>query len=60
MKSREYYNFVITKEQIREKVFDQISIDDSQKEDGLDTLTALLDQRLKRIIQLTVLRNFEI
>ena len=36
------------KSQIRQKVFDQISIDDLKKEDGLDTLIAFLDKHLKK------------
>ena len=36
------------KTQIREKVFDQLSIDDLKKEDGLDTLIAFLDKHLKK------------
>lgn len=36
------------KTQIREKVFDQISIDDLKKEDGLDILIAFLDKHLKK------------
>ena len=36
------------KTQIREKVFDQISIEDLKKEDGLDTLIAFLDKHLKK------------
>lgn len=36
------------KSQIREKVFDQISLDDLKKEDGLDTLIGFLDGHLKK------------
>ena len=36
------------KTQIREKVFDQISIEDLKKEDGLDTLIGFLDKHLKK------------
>ena len=36
------------KDQIREKVFDQISLDDLKKEDGLDILIAFLDKHLKK------------
>ena len=36
------------KTQIREKVFDQISIDDLKKEDDLDILIAFLDKHLKK------------
>lgn len=36
------------KTKIREKVFDQISIDDLKKDDGLDTLIAFLDKHLKK------------
>ena len=35
------------KTQIREKVFEQISLDDLKKEDGLDTLITFLDSHLK-------------
>ena len=45
------------KRQIREKVFDQIRIDDLKKEDGLDTLIAFLDKHLKK--DDLVLRNLE-
>ena len=34
--------------QIREKVFEQISLDDLKKEDGLDTLITFLDSHLKK------------
>lgn len=34
--------------QIREKIFDQISLDDLKKEDGLDALINFLDRHLKR------------
>ena len=36
------------KNQIREKVFDQISLDDVKKEDGLDILISFLDENLKK------------
>ena len=36
------------KDQIREKVFDQISLDDLKKEDGLDILITFLDKHLKK------------
>ena len=36
------------KTQIREKVFEQISLDGLKKEDGLDTLIAFLDSHLKK------------
>ena len=36
------------KTQIREKVFDQISIEDLKKEDGLDKLIGFLDKHLKK------------
>ena len=36
------------KNQIREKVFDQIFLDDLQKEDGLDILITFLDKHLKK------------
>ena len=36
------------KNQIREKVFEQITIEDLKKEDGLDTLIAFLDAHLKK------------
>ena len=36
------------KDQIREKVFDQISPDDLKEEDGLDILIAFLDKQLKK------------
>ena len=36
------------KDQIREKVFDQISLDDLKREDGLDILIAFLDKHLKK------------
>ena len=52
---REKQGFVIAlslpkndKSQISQKVFDQISIDDLKKEDGLDTLIAFLDKHLKK------------
>ena len=36
------------KTQIREKVFDQIPIDDLKEDDGLNTLIAFLDDHLKK------------
>ena len=45
------------KTQIREKVFEQISLDDLKKEDGLDTLIPFLDSHLKMMILLTAWRN---
>ena len=36
------------KDQIRDKVFDQISLDDLKKEDGLDILITFLDKHLKK------------
>ena len=45
------------KTQIREKVFEQISLDDLKKEDGLDTLTPFLDSHLKMMTLLTAWRN---
>ena len=41
------------KTQIREKVFEQISLDDLKKEDGLDTLILFLDSHLKKMTLLT-------
>ena len=40
--------------QIREKVFDQIPIDDLKEDDGLNTLIAFLDDHLKKDELLTV------
>ena len=36
------------KDQIREKVFDHISLDDLKMEDGLDMLISFLDKHLKK------------
>ena len=36
------------KTQIREKVFEQISLDDLKKENGLDTFITFLDSHLKK------------
>ena len=36
------------KNQIREKVFEHITIEDLKKEDGLDALVAFLDAHLKK------------
>ena len=45
------------KTQIREKVFEQISLDDLKKEGGLDTLITFLDSHLKKMTLLTAWRN---
>ena len=47
------------KNQIREKVFEQISIEDLKKEDGLDTLIAFLDAHLKKDDLADGLEKFE-
>ena len=43
--------------QIREKVNEQISLDDLKKEDGLDTLITFVDNHLKKMTLLTAWRN---
>ena len=43
--------------QIREKVFEQFSLNDLQKEDGLDTLITFLDSHLKKDDLLAAWRN---
>ena len=45
------------KTQIREKVFEQISLDDLKKEDRIDTFITFLDSHLKRMTLLTAWRN---
>lgn len=47
------------KTQIREKVFEQISLDDLKKEDGLDTLITFLDSHLKKDDLADSLEKFE-
>ena len=47
------------KTQIREKVFEQISLDDLKKEDGLDTLKTFLDSHLKKDDLADSLEKFE-
>ena len=41
----------------RGRVFEQISLDDLKKEDGLDTLMTFLDSHLKKMTLLTAWRN---
>ena len=45
--------------QIREKVFDQICIDNLEKEDGLNTLIAFLEKHLKKDDLADGLEKFE-
>ena len=47
------------KTQIREKVFDQIPIDDLKEDDGLNTLIAFLDDHLKKDDLADGLEKFE-
>lgn len=47
------------KNQIREKVFDQISLSDLKKQDGLDTLIKFLDIHLKKDELADSLEKFE-
>ena len=41
------------KSQIREKVFEQISLDDLKKDDGLNTLITFLDSQLTKMTLVT-------
>ena len=47
------------KNRIREKVFEQIKLDDLKKDDGLDTLIAFLDSHLKKDDLADSLEKFE-
>ena len=47
------------KNQIREKVFEKITIEDLKKEDGLGTLIAFFDEHLKKDDQADGLEKFE-